>query len=149
MRNSGLHLSVLVCFLFFTAIGCLRKKPGIGWLKNANQPFEQSFDTRNLRMGFLATDDMVVTAVKPASFAHVTGLKVGDRVEKLNGVQLKNLANFERVSNEIATANPVPWILTVRRGKNLVDVTHKPEFTECEPFSMIHCGSIPDDGVIQ
>jgi S1-C subfamily serine protease len=125
--------------------GACKNRNQSGTTAKSNLDFNQTETTRNLRMGFLATSDLTVTAIKTASFAHVIGLQKGDRVEKLNGKLVSSLTHFNDVSNELATKNPAPWVLTVARSGRSIEITNLPEYKECEPFSMTFCGTLPDD----
>lgn len=99
------------------------------------------------RMGFVFephanTPVATIAALKPAAYAEVVGLKVGDTIRALNDQPVKDALEFEHVANTQARLRPKPWVFTVSRaGQEDLKITHLPEY-RCNPFTLVLCGAL-------
>lgn len=98
------------------------------------------------RMGLTFASSLTVREVRRFSYAEVIapdcgGLRPGDRIRSVNGQDVENPQQFERVVKRIATRQPQPWTFLVERGGKTFLAEPSSEFRDrCHPLTLLNCG---------
>ncbi len=79
--------------------------------------------TPNIKSEFRidASSGVVITSITPGSIASQSGLMPGDVILEINRKQVKNIADFNKLSKDALKKNPM--LLLIHRGKSTIYIT--------------------------
>jgi hypothetical protein len=95
------------------------------------------------RMGMKLSAGPTITALTPAGYGRVIGLRVDDKIVSVNGAAVRGDADdFDALLNKLAARAPAPWVFAIERDGARLKLTHAESF-DCNPFDLIGCGDLP------